>query len=123
MGVAVFAVLIFALFCMGDHSPLVSKSKKHKKSKKRKRSATATKLARNKRPLQAFKCCTSCNLKITVTDTHDTWLICLGMKHAMFRCTHCLALKWKASIYGTSCIRGINKTTLNLLQPVFLPSS
>ncbi len=54
VGVAVFAVLIFALFFTGDRSLLVSKSKKHKKSK---RSATATKLAGNKISLLAFKRC------------------------------------------------------------------
>ncbi len=74
---------------------------------KRKRSATATKLKSpgTKRSLLAFKRCTSCNLKITVTDTHDNFLTCLGMKHPMFRCTQCLALKWKASRAHFLCQR------------------
>ncbi len=98
VGVVAFAVLIFTLICTGDRSPLSSKAKKHKRSRKQKCSAPATKLTSpgTKRSLLAFKHCISCNLKITVTDIHNTCLTCLGMKHPMFRCTQCLSLKWKA---------------------------
>ena len=103
----IFGGLILVIILTGDHSPASETKQKRKKSKKRSRSRSphdTTGHSRKKR-IKVFKRCGRCRCTITVTDTHDLCLVCLGMEHPMLNCNQCMAFTWKnfSSSYANFC--------------------
>ncbi len=43
-----------------------------------------------------FKPCSTCNLKMSLTDRHSQCFTCLTEKHRMYQCDLCFAFSWKA---------------------------
>ena len=97
-GVAFLVVLVWVVIFTGDHSP-PSKPHKQKRKKSRKCSRSPPKTTSHglkRHSLVAFRRCQECRLKISITDTHDLCLACLGRGHPMLICRECLAFTWKA---------------------------
>ncbi len=100
-GVAFLAVLVSVIVLTGNRSP--SKTHKQKLKKSRKRSCSrsrsppkTTSHGLKRRTLNAFKRCQECRRKISVKDTHDLCLACLGRGHPMLNCRQCMVFTWKA---------------------------
>ncbi len=96
-GVTFLAVLILAVILTGGQSPSSKAKLKRKKTKKRwhSRSPHDTTGHTVKKHINVFKRCGRCRRKITVTDTHDLCLECLGKEHPMLDCELCMAFTWK----------------------------
>ncbi len=96
-GLAFLTVLILVIVLTGDHSPHPKTKQKQKKSKKRSRSRSPQDTTGHglKKRTNVFKQCGRCRHKITVTDTHNLCLACLGREHRMLNCNQCMAFTWK----------------------------
>ncbi len=74
------------LFTGDRSSPSKPHTQKRKKSRKRSRSPPkTTSHGLKRRSLIAFNWCQECRLKISITDTHDLCLACLGRGHPMLK--------------------------------------
>ncbi len=96
-GVTFLAVLILAVVLAGGQSPSSKAKQKRKKTKKRSRSRSPHDTTGHtvKKRTNAFKRCGKCRRKISVTDTHDLCLACLGKEHPMLNCELCMAFTGK----------------------------
>ncbi len=96
-GVTFLAVLILAVVLTGGQSPSSKTKLKRKKTKKRSRSHSPHDTTGHtvKKRINVFKRCGRCRRNITITDTHDLCLACLGMEHPILNCELCMAFTWK----------------------------
>ncbi len=90
-----FAFILFLVF-MAANSPRHKSKAKNKKTKRKRSPTPPSSIPIPKRKsTQAFKRCTKCRVRITVSDSHDYCFACLGMEHPMYDCVRCLSMRWK----------------------------
>ncbi len=96
VAIGVAFAFILSLVFMAANSPRHKSKVKNKKAKRKRSPTPPSSIPIPKRKsTQAFKRCTKCHVRITVSDSHDHCFACLGMEHPMYDCVRCLSMRWK----------------------------